>query len=181
MRDVPDHLDEVAGLVDALTDLGLEPVLVGGMAMVVIGSRRVTRDFDFVVPQPGERLQRLVELFYARGLELASRVNRSGEITATIDNPRVAATRLRLDAPSSAYFLNLETGLRVDLLFDFPLPAAELAGRARKRKVRSRTLRIASEDDLLRLKKIARAGRSVPGDAEDVAFLEARRNRRRRK
>jgi hypothetical protein len=28
--------------------------------------------------------------------------------------------------------------------------------------------------DLLRLKRIARSARSAPGDAEDVAFLEAR-------
>ena len=54
-------------------------------------------------------------------------MNRAGDVTATIDNPRVAVTRLRLDAPASAYFLNPETGLRIDLLFDFPLPAAELA------------------------------------------------------
>jgi len=31
-----DHLDEVGSLVDSLTGLGLEPVLVGGMAMVGI-------------------------------------------------------------------------------------------------------------------------------------------------
>jgi hypothetical protein len=35
---------------------------------------------------------------------------------------------------------------------------------------------IASEQDLLRLKKIAKAHRSAPGDAQDIAFLEARRN-----
>ena len=178
MPDAVDHLDEVASLVDSLTGLGLEPILVGGMAMVIIGSRRVTRDFDFVIPQPGERLQRLVEILYDRGLELASRMNRAGDVTATIDNPRVAVTRLRLDAPVSAYFLNPETGLRIDLLFDFPLPAAELAKGARRTKVRSRALRVASETDLLRLKRMARDQRSAPGDAEDVAFLESRRRRR---
>jgi hypothetical protein len=178
MPDTADHLDEVASLADALTGLGLEPILVGGMAMVIIGSRRVTRDFDFVITKPGERLQQLVELFYDRGLELASRVNRTGDITATIDNVRVAVTRIRLDAPDSAYFLNSESGLRIDLLFDFPVPASELAKGARRTKIRSRALRVASEEDLLRLKKIARAQRSAPGDAEDVAFLESRRRRR---
>jgi hypothetical protein len=34
---------------------------------------------------------------------------------------------------------------------------------------------IASEQDLLRLKRIAKAERSVPGDAEDIIFLESRR------
>jgi hypothetical protein len=43
--------------------------------------------------------------------------------------------------------------------------------------VRSHRFRVASEADLLRLKRIARARRSVPGDVEDLAFLEARRQR----
>lgn len=181
MADTHEHLDEVVRVVAALTALGLEPVLVGGMALVIIGSRRVTRDFDFVVAEPRERLQSVVDVFYDRGLELASRVDRDGDVTATIDNRRVAATRLRLDAPVSAYFLNPKTGLRIDLLFDFPIHASELARNASRTKVRSRVLLVASETDLLRLKKIARARRASAGDAEDVAFLQARRTRRRPK
>ena len=100
-------------------------------------------------------------------------------MTATIDNRRVAASRIRLDGPSSVHFLKPATGLRIDLLFDYPLPATELARHATTLKMRSAVLRIASEADLLRLKKIARAHRSSPGDAEDIAFLEARRAKRR--
>jgi hypothetical protein len=173
------HLARVGAVVAALSDLGLEPVLVGGMALVVLGSRRVTRDFDFVVTHPGAALDRLVDVFYDRGLELASRVNAQGDVTATIDSRRVAAVRLRLDAPASAYFQDPRTGLRIDLLFDFPLPAAALAKRAATVRARSVVLRVASERDLLRLKKIAMSQRSSPGDAEDVAFLEARRRTRR--
>jgi hypothetical protein len=35
-------------------------------------------------------------------------------------------------------------------------------------------VRVASEADLLQLKKIAHAKRATPGDAQDIAFLEAR-------
>lgn len=177
MDDAETHLDTVGSVVEALTRLGLQPVLVGGMALVVLGSRRVTRDFDFVVAEPGGNLGGLLDALYDRGLELASRVDAAGDVTATIDSRRVAAARLRLDSPSSAYFLNPETGLRIDLLFDFPLPAATLARRAATRKIRSKVWRVASEADLLRLKAIARADRSSPGDAEDIAFLEARRKK----
>jgi hypothetical protein len=100
-------------------------------------------------------------------------------VTATIDNRRVAGVRLRLDAPASAYFVQPRTGLRIDLLFDFPLPASTLAARASTVKARSATLRIASVGDLLRLKEIASARRARPGDAEDIAFLKARRRQRR--
>ncbi len=175
MPDPADHLQVVGEIVQDLRALGLEPVLVGGMALVVLGSRRVTRDFDFVIPHPGDRLESTVDLFYDQGLELASRLNEVGDVVSTIGNRKVAAIRLRLDAPSSAYFFNTETGLRVDLLFDFPIPAEKLARHATRTRIRSHAFTIASEEDLLQLKKIALAARSVPGDAADIDFLESRR------
>ena len=170
-----DHLQAVGEIVRDLRALGLEPVLVGGMALVVLGSRRVTRDFDFVIAHPGDRLGRTIDLFYDRGLELASRLNDAGDVIATIAARKVAARRLRLDAPASAYFFNAETGLRVDLLFDFPIAAAKLAEHATRMTIRTQVFDVASEQDLLRLKRIAKAARSAPGDAEDIAFLESRR------
>jgi hypothetical protein len=147
------------------------------MALVVLGSRRVTRDFDFVIAHPGDRLGEMIALFYGRGFGLVSRVNEEGEVISTIANRKIAAVRLRLDAPASAYFFNVETGLRVDLLFDFPIPAAKLAERATRTMIRTHVFNIASEQDLLRLKRIAKAARSAPGDAEDIAFLESRGKR----
>jgi hypothetical protein len=178
MREPEDHLDVVGQIVDGLRALGLAPVLVGGMALVVLGSRRVTRDFDFVIAHPADRLPQDLDLLYDRGLELVSRLNQEDEVVATIDSRKVAAVRLRLDAPASAYFFGATTGLRVDLLFDFPIAAAELEAPATRMTIRSHAFIIASEPDLLRLKKIARRARSAPGDAEDIAFLEARRKRR---
>src|SRR5262249_27250666 len=87
-------------------------------------------------------------LFMTMASELVSRLNDVGEATSTIANRKVAAIRLRLDAPASAYFFNLETGLRVDLLFDFPIPAARLAEHATRTKTRSHMFDIASEPDL---------------------------------
>ncbi len=73
-----------------------------------------------------------------------------------------------------------QTGLRLDLLFDFPLPAVVVGRRASRVRVRARAWCVASENDLLRLKRITRESRSAPGDAEDIAFLEARLAKRRR-
>ena len=42
-------------------------------------------------------------------------------------------------------------------------------------RIRTYLFHVASEPDLLRLKKIALAERSAPGDAVDIAFLESRR------
>jgi hypothetical protein len=76
---------------------------------------------------------------------------------------------------TSAYFFNPETGLRVDLLFDFPIMAAKLVEHATRTKIRAYVFDVASEQDLMRLKKIGKAQRSAPGDADDIAFLEGRR------
>jgi hypothetical protein len=171
------HLGQVGEVVAALAAMGLQPTLVGGMALVVLGSRRVTRDFDFVVAHPRERLGALVELLYGRGFELASRHDEHGDIGATIDNPRVATARLRLDTPVNASFLDPATRLRIDLLFDFPVPAAVIAARAARRTISSVVLHIASDHDLLHLKRLALADRPSASDAQDVAFLEARLRR----
>ena len=172
------HLETVGSVVRALADLGLTPVLVGGMALVVLGSRRVTRDFDFVVGRPEDRPASLLDVLYDRCHEIVSRLSAEGDVTATNDNRRVAGARLRLDAPASASFYDPRTGLRIDLLFDYPLEARALAGRATTVRVRSLALRVASEDDLLRLKRIALEERARATDAEDIAFLEARRGTR---
>lgn len=174
MANARPHLDLVGKVVKDLTTAGFDPILVGGMALVVLGSPRVTRDFDFVISQPGDRLQSLIDAFYENGFELASRVDAFGNVTATIDNPRVAAIRVRIDGPASIYFFRPDVGPRIDLLFDFPLPAATLAENAMRLKIRSHVFRIASEADLLTLKKIALKARAAPGDAQDIAFLEAR-------
>lgn len=179
-RDSSDDLAAVGAVSEQLSDFGLTPVLVGGMALVILGSQRVTRDFDFVIARPDDRLDDVVGALYDRGLELVSRLNEAGEVVATIDNRRVAVSRLRIDAPSSAYFFNAATQLRIDLLFDFPIPAAELMKTATTMKIRSQVLRVASEENLLRLKRLAKAGRSSAGDAQDIAFLEARQKRSER-
>jgi hypothetical protein len=177
MAEPLDYLAVVGDIEGRLRALGLEPVLVGGMALVILGSRRVTRDFDFVITQPADSLAELVDLLYDRGLELVSRVDAGGEVIATISNRRVAVARLRVDAPDSAYFFNPATELRIDLLFDFPIAASKLAAQATRTKIRGQSLAVASVQDLLRLKQIARAARRQPGDAEDIAFLRALQER----
>ena len=169
------YLGLVTEIARQLESLGLHPVLVGGMALVLLGSRRVTRDFDFVIAQPGEQLADALDAFYDRGLELAAKVNSAGEVTATIRNRRVAAARLRLDRPASAFFQDPTGGLRIDVLFDFPIRARELADRSVSARTPMGRLRIASEADLHKLKTIARANRSLSTDEQDIAFLEARR------
>ena len=174
MPEPAEHLEAIGELATALQELGLPPILVGGMALVVLGSRRVTRDFDFVIPAPGARLNDVVALLYDRGLELVARLNKDADVSATIASRRVAASCLRIDRPATAYFYNSRTGLRVDLLFDFPIAATTLAARATRVRIGGHFLHVASAPDLLELKRIAAANRQAPGDSEDIAYLKRR-------
>jgi len=165
-----DPLKELFPLLRTLEERGLHPVLVGGMALVVLGSQRVTKDFDLLVS--AARLSRdLVGVIYKRGYELVTKLNKAGEVERTIDNPAVATARLKLDQPRSVFFYNWKTGLRVDLLLDFPLATRDIADRAAKIGKGPRALRVASPEDLLRLKEVAYADRKLAADAQDLEFL----------
>lgn len=172
MAKTSDPIEEVGKIVQKLEDLGLQPVLIGGMALVILGSRRVTRDFDFLVSDKKEQIRLLTEIFYKRNLELTSRTDKDGNILQTIDNAKIAAIRIQLDAPKSVHFFNRKTGLKIDLLFDFPLAAKDLAARASIKKIGSYVFRIASRADLMKLKKIAYEDRHFAADAQDLEFLK---------
>ena len=166
-----DHLAKVVALSEALEKKGFQPVLVGGIALVILGSQRVTKDFDFLVSQEDLAVDTLASIFYRHHFELVTKFNAQGEVLRTIDNQKVAAIRLKSALPQSLFFFDWRTGLKVDLLIDFPLPAKDIARRANKVKIKSRFLRVASTEDLLRLKELAYADRHSAADAQDLEFL----------
>lgn len=167
-----DLLGVVGELLTDLTRLGYQPTLVGGMALVVLGSPRVTKDFDFLVIREAREQEALLEVFYRRGFALASKTDDHGNILRTIESLEIAFSRLRIDRPLSAYFFHRGLGLRVDLLFDFPVPAREVHARATRKKIRSYVMRIASRRDLIRMKEIAAGDREVSSDVQDLEFLK---------
>ncbi|MBI2082436.1 MAG: hypothetical protein HYT76_02610 [Deltaproteobacteria bacterium] len=171
MADKIDHLSRVITLSQALKKRGFKPVLVGGVALVILGSQRVTKDFDFLVSLQNLSVDSLLEVFYKQGFELVTKFNQQGEVLRTIDNQKIASIRLKSNLPDSLFFFDWETRLKVDLLLDFPLPAKEIELRATKVKIKSSSLRVASAEDLLHLKKLAYADRHSASDAQDLEFL----------
>ncbi len=168
----PPELAQISRLLARLEAIGLTPIMVGGMALVVLGSRRVTQDLDFLISLPAASINDLAQVCYDAGFELASRLDEFGHIVRTIDNPRMAAMRIRLDQPESLFFLHPATQLRIDFLLDFPLPAADLLRNTRELTIRGHTFHIASTNDLLRLKKIAYRDRKFGADLQDIEFLQ---------
>ena len=171
----PDLLAAVGELLKDLAPFGCEPTLVGGMALVTLGSRRVTRDFDFLVVEEAREELAVIRVFYRHGFELVSRTDQYGDVVRTIDSPEVGHARLRIDRPRSAYFFNRGLGLRVDLLFDFPMAAREVRSRSTRRTIGSFPFHIASRSDLIRMKEIAANDRGNAADLQDLEFLKKRR------
>jgi hypothetical protein len=161
----------VGRLTADLASKGFVPTLVGGMALVVLGSKRVTQDFDFLLSERAREEKECVEVLYKHGFELISKLDARGEAVRTVDNPNVASARLRIDKPKSALFYHPISQLRVDLLFDFPIPAEEVLRRASSRTIRSFLFRIADKEDLIKMKEIAAKDRKFAGDVQDLEFL----------
>lgn len=166
-----DYLRTVGVLAGALDAQGFEPVLVGGMALVLLGSQRVTRDFDLLVSTQGPPTEELVRLLYRYRFELVTKFTPAGEVKRTVDNVRIAVAKLKTQKLQSLFFCNPRTGLRVDLLLDFPLSAHPVAQRADKVRLQSGGIRVASPEDLMQLKEIAYADRRSASDAQDLEFL----------
>jgi hypothetical protein len=150
---------------------GFVPTLVGGMALVAMGSKRVTQDFDFLLSERAREERVCLEVIYKHGFELISKLDGQGEVVRTINNLNVASARLRIDQPKSAFFYHPISRLRVDLLFDFPMLAGDVLRRASSKKIRSFLFRIADKEDLIKMKEIAARDRQFAGDVQDLEFL----------
>ncbi|MBU0506673.1 MAG: hypothetical protein ABII18_13705 [bacterium] len=176
MFDYSQFINIVGKIINDLTKEGFKPILIGGMALVFLGSRRITRDFDFIISKESREQRRLIEVLYQSGLELASKVNDRGDIIQSISNKNVAFSRLQIDKPASAYFLHPKTGLRIDFLFDFPEPIEAFDDNVQKIKVQSFVFDVASTDDLIKLKKKAAKNRKSMVDQQDIEFLKEIKN-----
>lgn len=168
--------ESIGELMGDVMKLGYPPTLVGGMALALLESNRVTKDFDFLIEDEARKKKELMKTFYKHGFELVSKLDERGNIVRTVDNPNVAYAKLNMDPPKSAHFFNRGLDLRVDLLFDFPIPAKEVAQRARRRTIKAHLFLIADKQDLITMKEIAVRDRRNPSDVQDLDFLRSLKN-----
>ncbi len=166
-----DHLESLTSLADALATAGLESVLVGGMALVIHGSRRVTMDFDLLVDTASMKPDRLVALMYGRDYELVTKLRPDGSIARRLDRQGAATAYVAAKHSRIIHFFHPHYDERVDLLLDFPVPARPIIRRAIRVRYNGGSIRVATLEDMAYLKELSQRSRTSVGDAQDLEFL----------
>ena len=167
----------LAKLVRRLGLAGFEPVLVGGMALIVYGSSRATFDTDLLTARPRDlaAAKRLMTAVFGAGFVYISKYDADGLPISWIDVPNVAAARVMTDGPDTCFFWNRDAEMRIDLLLDFPLQASGVIQESNSIELAANLrLAVASLEHLAALKEIAVRDRNRPEDALDLAFIRSK-------
>jgi predicted nucleotidyltransferase len=137
----------VARLARAIEDAGLPYMVIGGMAVLVYGEPRLTKDIDITLGVDGDALPQV--------LRMAERL----DLQVLVDDPEqfISSTMV-------LPLLDAITGLRVDMMFSWSPYERQAIQRARRVEMGGAKVSVASLEDLVIHKVIA--GR--PRDLDDV-------------
>ncbi|TVR66612.1 MAG: hypothetical protein EA427_15905 [Spirochaetaceae bacterium] len=172
-------------LIALLASHGIPAVVIGGIAMRLHDSPRVTQDLDLSIPSSSS--EAAIRTLYENGYVLVSDVTDTGAtvfgtIEAALDwmNTSNSGSLTLIERPlpvgnTTTCHVNhndIRVESQVDLLYDLAVPFGRLLHEAEETTLTGVRIRYASARHLLLLKE-ARQDRS-PADEADVAFLRAR-------
>jgi predicted nucleotidyltransferase len=153
-----------------LNTAGVRYVVVGGLATVLHGYARLTADVDLAVDLAPEEAIKMIQTLVANGFR--PQVPVSPDAFA---DPEVREVWLRDKHMLAFSLVDQANPMRVvDLLLKPDVPFAELLARSEAVALNNTTVRIASIEDLVALKR--HAGR--PQDLADIEQLETIRRRK---
>jgi hypothetical protein len=155
---------------DALNRADVRYVVVGGVAVVLLGHTRMTADLDLAVDLSPEPARRVVDVLGSLGLRPAAPVDPAGFADPS------TRERWRLERGMLVFTMrDPDDPLRqVDLFVEEQVPFEELWNRAEIVELEGIEVHVASIDDLIAMKE--RAGR--PLDHDDIAELRRIREER---
>ncbi len=147
-------------------------VLVGGIAVNLLGSLRSTADLDILVEMSNENLAKVVRILKQKGYR----------VKQPIDPMKIANETIRKDwiqnKHMKAFNFYKEDRLKeVDIIIESPVSFGQAIKTASRIKIGSITLPVISIDDLIKMKK--NTGRSV--DKLDVEELKKIKKLRKEK
>jgi hypothetical protein len=154
---------------EALNAANARYVVVGGLAVVLHGHIRATQDIDLVVSLEPEETRRALSAVERIGYHPRLPVKLS-DFADPEQRERWAREKNMVVFP----LFNETTRLTIDLFVQYPIDFAELWDASEVMQLRRSTIRVASLDHLLRMKR--ETGR--PRDLQDVEELERLRDAR---
>ncbi|RKX79010.1 MAG: hypothetical protein DRP87_04715 [Spirochaetes bacterium] len=167
-------------LLKLLDDRGIQFVLIGGTAMQIYNSPRVTHDIDIAIRTLD--VDAIIRLMYENNYYLITEVgNSSCSCALSADEADAWVEETRAGAVS---FIELETKLlskkiphekidistQVDFVFELGIPFTRLMGNARLIELKDTSFYVASPEDLLLLKEQRRD--KTEADLLDIQFLK---------
>ena len=155
-------------------------VVIGGTALRLYGSPRVTHDIDLAVPIL--EIDTLVNLMYRRNYYLVAGVNEKS--CTVIPGAEEALDWIEREKAGSVSFITLtsppgsseipheeiDIATQVDFLFEPGIPFPQLTDRARRIELDSFSFLVASPEDLLFMKRNRKD--KTEADRADIEFLE---------
>ena len=126
------EIQKLKQVVRNLTEVDYVPVLVGGLALTLFGSDRVTFDTDIVIPSIKDlaAAKLLTNAMHKADFYYVNKFDDEENPIGWIDAPNVAASRIIIDKPKTIFFWNPDLEMKIDILLDFPLKTAELLATA---------------------------------------------------
>lgn len=155
----------------ALDAAGARCVVVGGLAVVLHGHPRLTADIDLVLDLEPGAARRAMEAFGKLGLKPRVPV----ELMAFADPAQREAWIAEKGMTVFNLFSPANPMLSLDLFVKDPIPFEQLWARSEAMDLGSVSVRVASIDDLISMKRAV--GR--PHDLTDIVALEALKIKRR--
>lgn len=156
-------------------------VVIGGIALRLYNSPRLTHDIDLAVRTLDVDI--VTELMYRNGYYLITNVG--NDSVSIVLNLEKAQTWLTREKAGSASFIQLiaspesteipmekiDLSSQVDILFELGIPIMRLIADAHLVQLGDLSFRVASREDLITLKRL-RSDRSAV-DEEDIRFLQS--------
>jgi len=147
-------------------------ILVGGIAVNLLGSLRSTADMDILLEMSDENLKKVVRILKANGYSVKQPVDPSGLADKEIREVLIRKKHLK------AFNFHKKDGLsEVDIIVDTPVDYADAAKDRLYIKSGDITIPVISINNLIRMKK--NTGRSI--DRLDIEELKRIKRLRKRK
>lgn len=149
-------------VLQALIARGVRFVVVGGQAVVVHGHARLTIDLDIVIDLSPDQAAAAMDVLVAQGFQPMAPVNAKDFADATIRQGWIDEKHMQ------AFPMRDPNDIRrkVDVFVRDPIPFEDLWARSIAAQFGPTTVRVASIDDLIAMKRAA-------GRTQDLADIEA--------